>query len=105
MKPSICFLYVTFPDEACAASVGKTLLDEKRIACINILPVRSLYLWEGKTEDAKEIVAFIKTSSENREETVQRIKELHPYTTPCILQHTAEANDEYYAWVRQVTGH
>ena len=104
MKSSISFLYVTFPDEACAASVGKILLNEKRIACINILPVRSLYTWEGKTEDAKEIVAFIKTSSLNREATVQRIKELHPYSTPCILHQIAEANSEYYDWVQQVTG-
>jgi periplasmic divalent cation tolerance protein len=104
MKPSISFLYVTFPDEACAASIGKILLDEKRIACINILPVRSLYSWDGKTEDGKEIVAFIKTSSAKKEETVQRLKELHPYTTPCILQHTAETNDEHYDWVQRVTG-
>lgn len=103
MKPSISLLYVTFPDEESAEDIGRKLLAEKHIACINFFPIRSLYTWEGKIEDGKEIVAFIKTRTECSEKTIRRIKELHPYKTPCILHKTLEANDEYYKWVQAVT--
>ena len=54
MKRFISLLYVTFPDEESAEDIGRKLLAEKHIACINFFPIRSLYTWEGKIEDGKE---------------------------------------------------
>lgn len=58
-------IYMTFPDEATAARVAGILLEERLIACANILPaVRSIYRWEGRTEDDAEVVAFAKSRQE-----------------------------------------
>lgn len=103
MKPTISLLYVTFPDEEIAEDIGRKLLAEKHIACLNIFPIRSFYTWEGKTEESREIVAFIKTRTELSEKTIQIIKELHPYKTPCILHKTLEADNEYFEWIEEVT--
>jgi hypothetical protein len=41
-------VFVTAPDADVAANLAKTLVAEKLVACVNILPgLRSIYAWEG----------------------------------------------------------
>ena len=41
----------TLPADADAAEFGRTLIDERLAACVNLLPVmESVYRWEGKIE-------------------------------------------------------
>jgi periplasmic divalent cation tolerance protein len=101
---TISVIYVTFPDEATAKLIGKKLLDLKIIACINILPVQSMYLWKGISEDGNEIVGLIKTSTKLLSKCIETITQLHPYEIPCILNYPVSANKAYYDWVNEVTG-
>jgi periplasmic divalent cation tolerance protein len=44
----IVFLYVTAPNAETAARIGRTLIEEKLAACVNIHgEMRSIYEWEG----------------------------------------------------------
>jgi periplasmic divalent cation tolerance protein len=99
----ISVIYVTFPDEATAKLIGKELLDLKIIACINILPVQSMYLWKGVSEDGNETVGLIKTSTKLLSKCIEIITRLHPYEIPCILNFSVSANKDYYDWVNEVT--
>jgi periplasmic divalent cation tolerance protein len=79
-------VWCPFPDEGSAATAAATLLDEKLIACANILgPVRALYEWKGTRGDARETGALFKTDAALLDTTVARIAELHPYQTPAVL--------------------
>ena len=53
---------VTAPDEETAARLAHSLLEERLIACANLLPrVRSIYRWEGEVQDDAEVLLVLKT--------------------------------------------
>ncbi len=86
-----------------AEKLAQALLKEKMVACVNIFPVKSVYLWKGKTEKSKEIVMMIKTGDNLAKKTLQRIKELHPYELPVIEVIDAKTNKEAENWVNEAT--
>ena len=79
-------LYITAPSMDSAKAIARTLLDERLIACANILgPVTSLYRWEGENREDSETVLIAKTTQEQAAAAIARVKTLHPYTCPCIV--------------------
>jgi periplasmic divalent cation tolerance protein len=98
-------IYMTFPDQETAAAVAKTLLDERLIACANLFPAgRSLYRWQTEFHDEPEVVAIAKTSAGRLDSLVARVRELHPYNTPCVVAlAVAGGDDRYLDWVRRET--
>jgi periplasmic divalent cation tolerance protein len=55
-------------------------------ACVNIIPgMRSIYLWEGKVEEADEAVMVIKTRRSHTERITGSIKAAHAYDNPAVL--------------------
>lgn len=101
--PEIALIYVTFPDEKTARSIGESLLQLKMIACFNFFQVQSMYGWNGEITKEGEITAVIKTQRSLAASVQEKISALHPYEIPCILISTWEANDPYFQWVTEVT--
>lgn len=97
----ISVLYVPCGKREEAESISRQLLEEKLIACANIIPAAdSLYIWEGMLEQTQESILLVKTSPEFRGRVMQRIEELHSYSCPCIIEWKIEAvNPAYSAWV------
>ena len=83
---SVVSVYATFADADEADRIGRTVVDERLAACINILgPVRSIYRWQGAVETTTEVAAILKTSSDCADALIARIAELHSYEVPCIV--------------------
>jgi len=99
----ISVLYVPCGNREEAESISHKLLEEKLIACANIIPAAdSLYVWEGMLEQTQESILLVKTSPEYRSRVMQRIEELHSYSCPCIIEWKVEAvNPAYAAWVQE----
>ena len=97
----VLLVFCTFPDADTAAAVTKTLVGEKLIACGTILPgVRSIYEWEGKMEDASEVLVLFKTAGPAYAKLEKRLLKLHPYDMPEIVALEAgAASKAYAAWV------
>ena len=97
----VLLVFCTFPDADTAAAVTKTLVGEKLIACGTILPgARSIYEWEGKMEDASEVLVLFKTASPAYAKLERRLLKLHPYDMPEIVALEAgDASKAYAAWV------
>lgn len=106
MKFKIMFkmilIYITCKDEKEAVKISKHLLNKRLIACSNIHPIRSMYLWNKKIEDEKEYVIIAKTKEKNYKNIKEEVKKLHSYDVPCILKINAEANESYAKWVNEV---
>jgi periplasmic divalent cation tolerance protein len=100
-----CFVYSTFPDTESALAVGRTLVERKLAACVNVYPpMTSVYVWQGKQEESQEVAAFIKTRRTLADSAVAAARPLHPYSTPCFLVlPIAGGNDDYLAWARSQT--
>ena len=83
---SILSIYAVFANAEEADRIGRTVIEERLAACINILsPVRSIYRWKGKIETADEVAAILKTHHWRADALIARIAELHSYDTPCIV--------------------
>jgi len=91
----------TVPSEDVAESIARPLLEEGLVACVNVIPgVRSLYRWQGKVEDERELLLLIKSSVANYEKLEARIRELHPYQVCEVLALDVAAGSEpYLAWL------
>ena len=60
---SVVSVYAVFADAEEAERIGRTVIEERLAACINILaPVRSIYRWKGRIETADEVAAIFKTA-------------------------------------------
>jgi periplasmic divalent cation tolerance protein len=94
-------VFTTFENEEDAARVARALVEERLIACANLLPgARSIYRWKGETTDAREVVMLMKTRKQDWPALMARLHELHPYETPeCIAVRVAAGAPRYMAWL------
>ena len=61
-----------------AERLGRSITGARLAACVQIVgPIRSLYWWQDKLDDAQEWLLLIKTTSERLAELEQHIKENH----------------------------
>ncbi len=88
-----------------AAAIAAALVDEHLAACVNIVPaVRSLFFWEGKTQDANETLLICKSREPLLDELISRVKSLHSYTVPEIIAlPVVGGSRDYLDWVRKST--
>ena len=67
----------TCADRAAAESLGRTLVEERLAACVNVLPgFRSIYRWQGQIEAAEECLLLVKTTRERYDAAAARLVEL-----------------------------
>ncbi len=92
---------VTAGSEAQARQIAHTLLEKKLIACANLVPVRSLYVWEGTVQDDAEVLMIIKTTSAVfKEKLVAAINKEHDYDVPEIIgMPVVVGSADYLKWV------
>jgi periplasmic divalent cation tolerance protein len=91
----------TFATTDDAARVVRALIEERLIACGNLLPgARSLYRWEGRIADEPEVVVLMKTRKQDWAALLSRLHELHPYQTPeCLALRVASGAPRYLEWL------
>ena len=96
-------IFTTFANGEDAARVARVLVDERLIACANVIPgVRSIYRWEGKTADQAEVMVVMKTRKQDWAALQSRLSELHPYTTPeCVAVRIASGAPAYMTWLEE----
>ena len=85
--------------------MGRHLLTERLIACIQIVgPIKSLYWWKGRVEEADEWLGIMKSRKSLHAEVEAKIRGLHSYEVPEIT--AVELSDvlpAYDNWVRAET--
>jgi len=103
MSEESILVFSTFPDADTARRVGRTVVEEKLAACVNLLPqIESIYRWKGAIETASEVLALIKSTTWKYQLLEARIRELHPYEVPEIISVRIDAGHlEYVRWIEQ----
>ncbi len=87
--------------------IAKALVQEGLAACINLLPIRSVYRWKGELCVDEEQTLLIKVARDKVDALTKRLRELHPYELPEILAldvDKAHSSEAYVAWVRRECG-
>lgn len=95
------FLYVTAPNADEARAIGETLVQERLVACANVLgPISSIYWWQGQVQHETEAVLIAKTRADLVERVVARVKALHSYTVPCVVSLPIDqGNPDFLRWI------
>jgi len=96
-------VFTAFANEADAARVARVLVEERLVACANLLPgARSIYRWRDGVQDEREVVVLMKTRKQDWTALLSRLHELHPYETPeCIAVRIAAGAPRYMAWLEE----
>jgi len=97
-------VFVTAPENE-APALAKTLVEERLVACVNLVPgLRSIYWWQGKVEDEPEVLCIMKTRSNLFESLSDRVRELHSYEVEEIIALPILAgNLPYLDWITENT--
>jgi len=105
MRTEFVLILVTTADKAEAEQISQHLVEEKLIACCNIVsPIVSLFFWKGKIEKEQESLMIIKSISNNFDKIVQKVKKLHSYETPEIIAlPIILGSEEYLNWIKNET--
>lgn len=101
MASRIVFSYIICKNKAEAKKIGKILLQDRLAACVNVFDnMDSMYWWKGKIEVANESVLIAKTTRKLFSELSKKVKSIHSYKVPCILQlEVKDGNKEYIDWL------
>ena len=88
-----------------AAHIAQTLVEERLAACVNVLgPIRSLFRWAGKVDDATEHLLLAKARAADFALVEQRVRALHSYEVPEVIALPVSAGSApYLAWLADST--
>jgi periplasmic divalent cation tolerance protein len=106
MSQEYVIVLTTLPADAENDAFGRTLVEERLAACVNLLPaMESFYRGEGQVERDTERQVIIKTTRERVAALWDRIRELHPYETPeFVVLSISDGSEAYLRWVGEATG-
>ncbi len=101
---TVVTVYAIFADAGEAARIGRTVVEERLAACINILaPCHSIYRWQGAIETATEVPALFKTTLDKADALIARVTDLHSYEVPALAVWPIERLPATYGdWVESI---
>ncbi len=105
--PEFLLLYTTWPDAEKAAVAGRAAVEARLAACANVFaPIRSIYRWEDRIEEAAEVAMTLKTTAQAAPALRALLLARHPYDLPCIVAmplDAAASHADFLAWIRVET--
>ena len=95
------FVYITCGDLEEARRIARSLVDERLAACADIIDqMRSVYWWRGAVREDNEVVLIAKTRAALVEALIERVRALHSYDVPCVVElPIARGNPDYLRWL------
>jgi periplasmic divalent cation tolerance protein len=84
-----------------ANKLGRTLVEERLVACATLLPVvQSIYYLKDQLQSAPETMILLKTSTDKLEALEARLHQLHSYRVPEFLVLPVEhGSAAYLEWM------
>ena len=97
---------ITAKDTVEAKKISDRLLQDKLIACANIIDgVQSVFWWQQKIDEAQEVLLVLKSRRDFFEKIVRTVKSLHSYEVPEIIAlPILDGNPDYLRWIDESLG-
>ena len=95
-------VFMTVPNKEEAVKIVRALLEEKLIACANIMDtVSSFFWWKGNIEEEKEALVLMKSHDNLFNRLSTRVAEIHSYDVPEVLSvPVVEGLPSYLDWMK-----
>ncbi|MDF5735373.1 MULTISPECIES: divalent-cation tolerance protein CutA [unclassified Nostoc] len=85
-----------------AEAIANALVKAKLAACVSLLPIHSIYSWQGELHNEQEWQLLIKTDLAQFPAMEAKIKEMHSYEVPEIIALPIVAGSQaYLQWISQ----
>ncbi|WP_170954683.1 divalent-cation tolerance protein CutA [Polaromonas sp. AER18D-145] len=83
---AVCMVMTAVGSEAAADVLAQQLVETQLAACVQVMPVKSFYVWQGESRREAEYLLLVKTRAALYAQVETFILAHHPYDTPEILQ-------------------
>lgn len=91
---------VTTPTRAQAIAIAQHLVQSHLAACVKLLPVHSIYSWQGELQQEDEWQLLIKSQRSQFTAIATAIQAIHPYEVPEIIAlPIAVGSAPYLQWI------
>jgi periplasmic divalent cation tolerance protein len=100
-----CLIYVTASNAEEAKEIGRALVEERLVACANVLPTMiPIFWWEGRVQEDSEAILLAKTRKDLVQRVIAFVEDQHSYDTPAILALPIEAGYQpFLDWIDEET--
>jgi len=104
LKNEYIIILVTCKNELEAEKITQSLLEQRLIACGNIVSrVTSFFNWLGKIDKAEECLVVMKSRMDLFSQVSEQVKNMHSYEVPEVLAlQIVEGSKAYLDWMSVV---
>lgn len=104
MSNEYCIAMTTVATETEAAELARAIVEQRLGACVQLVPIRSVYRWQDTVADDAEQLLMIKTRAGRYDELEAFVRERHPYDVPEVVQVPLTAGfAPYLSWIDEST--
>ncbi len=94
----------TYRNKREASKIARRAVSDRLAACASIIPIYSIYAWEGKIEEGLEVMVLYKTTSTKARLLRRYVRDSHGYTVPEIIDlEMKSVNRSYLEWLISTT--
>ena len=98
-------VFMTASSREEAEKIANSLVEKQLAACVQIVSdIQSIYRWEGKVCNDREVFFTAKTTEKLFPELLQEVKALHSYKVPeIVFMPICAGAADYMSWIHEVT--
>jgi periplasmic divalent cation tolerance protein len=98
-------IFITTGTDGEARRVAEVLLEQRKAACVTIVPtVKSLFWWEDRVDSDQESLLIVKSKASLLDEIVSLVKGVHSYDVPEVIAlPIIGGNPDYLNWIGKET--
>ena len=86
-----------------ASTIANRLVAGRLAACVQTVPITSVYEWDGTIHDDRELMLLVKTRCDRFDDVARLVGELHSYELPAVTMVPITGTRAYLDWIdRQV---
>ena len=103
-SPSGYCMVLTTSQGDTTQKIVEAVLSRELAACVQVMPIRSHYVWQGVLCNEAEELLFIKAKAADWDALREAICAAHTYDIPEVLRFDVEAGAQaYLEWITSVT--
>jgi periplasmic divalent cation tolerance protein len=97
-----CLIFVTASSDTEAQAIASHLVTNQLAACVSLMPIQSIYTWQGQLQHEPEVQLIIKTESARFDQVAAQIQQIHSYEVPEIIAiPIIQGSQPYLNWLHQ----
>ena len=86
------------------SAIVESVLTKKLAACIQVVPIESHYVWQGRVNNDSEFLLILKAKAADYADLEAAIRAVHAYEIPEVVSLNVESgSSKYLDWISAVT--